>query len=193
MSSIRYGSHLLTAILITGMTSCGAPRPGDDRYMAWVRSYESGMHVRHVQNDLAFDLQFQPAEYAWIKQNGSFDAKAFESQQGDLDQMRYFILNIYSRDGRKDVISQRAHGDVELQKELMYYFSYRFQNDISIQAGSIHRPCSLFHYEQHGTKSFVVGFEQGDEPDDDVTFTINSPVIDTTPVKIKISTDPKVL
>jgi hypothetical protein len=173
--------------------SCSTPKPGDENYVAWVRDYQNGMHVRHQQNDLAFDLQFQPAEYVWMQRNGSFDPNAFEAQHTEFDQMQYFILNIYSRDGSQDVIKQRAQGDLQVANELLYYFSYRFQNDISLDHGSVRMPCTLFHYEQHGTKTFVLGFEKTKDMEGNATLTINSPILDSIPVKIKVSIDPKVL
>ncbi|MEI9921939.1 MAG: hypothetical protein WDO14_24570 [Bacteroidota bacterium] len=182
----------INIILTVCLISC-SPRPGDDTYVSWIRDYENGMHVRHNQSDLAFDLQFQPAEFVWMQRNGSFDKKAFEAERDQFDNMQYFTLNIYSSDGKNDVVVQRANGDKERETELLYYFSYRFQNDISITDGTQQVPCSLFHYEQHGTRSFVLAFQKGAEPTDDVTLTINSPVIDTVPVKIKVSTTPKVL
>ncbi|MEJ0034178.1 MAG: hypothetical protein WDO15_29315 [Bacteroidota bacterium] len=182
----------LFAIAISCLLSC-RPQAGDENYVSWVRDYQNGMHVRQVQNDLAFDLQFQPSEYVWLQRNGNFDADAFESKRADLDQMQYFTLNIYSSDGKTDIVKQRAEGDEDREKELLYYFSYRFQNDISVDDGSRQLPCTLFHYEQHGTKSFVLGFEKGEASLEDVTFIINSPLVDINPVKIKVSTDPKVL
>jgi hypothetical protein len=182
---------LLVATIAIGVLSC-RPGPGDPSYVSWVRDYQNGMHVRHVQNDLMFDLQFQPSEYVWLQRNGKFDATAFNAQKAEFDQMQYFTLSIHSRDGRKDVIGHRAQGDVELANKLLYYFSYRFQDDIVIDEGPRRWPCTLYHYEQHGTKAFVLGFPKGDGPVTDLTFTIDSPALDSIPVKIKVST-PKAL
>lgn len=178
---------ILAALLLAIAASCGPPKPEDENYASWVRDYKNGMHVRQEQNDLAFDLQYQPAEFLWIQRNGSYDAKRFESQQQGVDDLQYFVLNIYSSDGRHDVIAQRSQGDEQLSKELLYYFSYRFQNDISIENGGERQPCALFHYEQHGTKSFVLGFPKGEKSVNEVTFLINSPVLDSIPVRIKIA------
>jgi len=102
-------------------------------------------------------------------------------------------LNINSADGTNDVIKQRSKGNREIANELLYYFSYRFQNDISLEEGPRVQPVLLFHYEQHGTKSFVLGFEKSSHPLKEVTLNITSAVLDSIPVKIKVSTDPNVL
>lgn len=182
-------TSLFVAVTSGCMTSCSAPKAGDDDYMSWVRDYRSGMHVRHVQNDLTFDVQFQPSEYMWMQRNGDFNADAFDSQRSDLDGMQYFTLNIYSDDGKTDMITRRAAGDKDREKELLYYFSYRFQNDISVSDGTRQVPCTIFHYEQHGTKSFVLGFKKVATAIDGVTLIISSPLVDMDPVKIKVSTD----
>lgn len=177
----------------SGLISCGSPKPGDPNYVQWVRDYKNGMHVRYEQNNLVYDVQFQPAEYAWMLSNGTFDREAFEADRAEFNDIRYFVLNIRSADGQKDVISLLANGNETRMGELLYYFSYRFQNDISLQEGGNEKAVALYHYEQHGTKSFVLGFQGGTKPSADVVLTIKSPVIDSTPVIIKVSTDSKAL
>jgi hypothetical protein len=182
---------ILFAVGVSAMQAC-RPQPGDDDYARWVQDYENGMHVKYSQNELAFDLQFQPSEYVWVQQNGRFNKTAFEEQRVDFNRMQYFKLSIYSKDGTTDVVKHLAMGDVQRNGELLYYFSYRFQNDMYIEEGSRRWPCVLFHYEQHGTRSFVLGFQKDDEPITDAVFTIDSPVLDTVPVRIKVFT-PKAL
>lgn len=189
MKTRKYLSLIVVTVIV--LTSC-RPQPGDKEFVSWVRDYDNGMHVRHLQNDLAFDLQYQPSEYVWMQRNGNFDSKVFNSQRAELDQMQYFLLSIRSSDGQNDVITHRANRDVELTNKLLYYFSYRFQDDIVVDEGPRRWPCTLYHYEQHGTKSFVLGFPKGTDVTTDVTLMIDSPVLDSIPVRIKVST-PKAL
>jgi hypothetical protein len=190
----RQAIRCILFLLVTiGVTSCSAPKAGDPGYVEWVIDYSNNMHVRHTQNDLVFDLQFHPAEFAWMQRNGSFDSKAFEADQAEFDQMQYFVLNIHSVNGKGDLIERLANGNQQLAGELLYYFSYRFQNDITLHDGQNQKAVALYHFEQHGSKSFVLGFQKRANTSSDVMLTIDSPVVDSTPINIKVSTDPQAL
>lgn len=174
-------------VLIAGCT----PKPGDQGYQAWVRNYENGLHVSQAAGEFVFDLQYQPSELVWMQRNGAFNKVKFENERQDSDGVQYFTLNIKPRTGDKTVIDYLAADDKERKKELLYYFSYRFQEALSIEDEDIQLPCVLYHYEQHGTQSFVLGFEKPEKLSNEVVLRIDPGILNADAVKIKVSTNPQ--
>lgn len=182
---MKPSSFLLVSIVFF---SCGQPEPGDANYVEWVRDPKNGFHVMQTRGRFIYDLQLQPSEFVWIQRNGSFNHNEFESQRPQLDSLAYFVLNIRPINGRKNFIDELSSVDPGRRDELLYYFSFRFQDGISMQADQ-RRATVLYHFEQFGTKSFVFAFKKGDESVRAYTVRIESPYLDSVPIEINVKSD----
>jgi hypothetical protein len=151
----------------------------------WVNDYTNGLHVKKTFSDFVFDLQYQPAEYIALMGN--------QPSVSIDDNLEYYTLKISLTDPLSDFIDYNVQNGSEKQKKL-YYFSYLFQNDISLEEGGVSMPCVLYHFEQSDLKksrTFVLGFQKasGEVADkkDETRIIIDSPYFNSLPVKIKIS------
>ncbi|CAN5271576.1 hypothetical protein BH09BAC3_BH09BAC3_35220 [soil metagenome] len=175
---------LLAFVVLYGCS----PTPGGPEYMSKIRNVKNGLHVVHQLDDFVFDVQGQPSELVWTQRHGSFDAGLFENEKSDLDQIFYCTLNINARIDGKGVIQHIAKDDKAQIKALSYYFSYRFQDNVYVTANGVKWPCVLYHYEQYGKQTFVLGFEKPKDIEKEVILHIDSDILSDKPIEIKVST-----
>jgi hypothetical protein len=167
-------------LLCTILLSSCASRLEKDEYIRWVTSYENGLHVSRKVSEYIFDLQYQPAEFrAAISGNIS-------STKEDL---QYYVLTIGLQDG-KDLIRYQSQDEVTKQ-QLLYYYAYRFQQDITLEDdGGSKQQCVFFHFEQNdlkGQRTFILGFPNSAHESQDAKLAIQSSQFGSLPIRIKIS------
>lgn len=171
-------SVLIVSLLFI-ITSCKSELSKED-YIAWVRSYENGLHVKKPYGDFIFDLQYLPSDY-FLAQSENSEANS-EIQQ--------YILTI-SLVGRDDNIIDFNASDLRSQKAKEYYFSYQFQNDVVLEENGEQLQCLLYHFESlsgiKGGKTFVFGFNVPEISGDEVRLVIRSQYLSSLPIKISVS------
>lgn len=155
-----------------------------DEFIAWVKDYENGLHVKQEHEPYVFDLQFQPADFVRLQRNDD------NTLPGDLKAMQYYTLKI-GTNSQADFLSTGVSNHIEKQQKL-YYFSYLFQDNIKLheEDGEI-LPCVLYHFERGLNKesTFVLGFENPKPLSKSASLVVESEEFGSFPVKIKISKD----
>jgi hypothetical protein len=158
-----------------------------DEYSRWIKDYENGLHVKTTQGEFVYDVQYVPAEWK------NFQATSYSGGEADsTDGLQYYMLTIGNKTVGTDFIDFGISNLEEKQRKL-YYFSYLFQDDISLVDGDQSLPCVLFHFEKDAamrkSRTFVLGFERTGTASmaEDVTLNINSPWLGVIPVSMHIS------
>jgi hypothetical protein len=156
-----------------------------DEYSQWIKDYDNGLHVKTSQGDFVYDVQYVPVEWKNF-QTASYS----ESNTDSTDGLQYYLLTIGSNAKGTDLIDFGISSLEEKQRKL-YYFSYLFQDDISLADGNALLPCVLYHFEKDAamrkSRTFVLGFEHSSSVAEEVKLNINSPWLGSAPVSIHIS------
>jgi hypothetical protein len=161
-----------------------------EKYVAWVTDYDNHLHVQSASADYLFDLQYQPADYVLLQRRETTLPEA--ERNGALKKIsdiQYYLLKISIRD-QFDLVSYDAENAVEKQQR-EYYFSYTFQNDLSLEDDGKILPCVLYHFEKpansDGGRNFVLGFENLNAQSSAARLVIRSDLFNSLPVKISVS------
>lgn len=170
--------------LAAAICSCSGSMSKDE-YGQWIKDYDNGLHVKTTQGDFVYDVQYVPAEWKNF-QTASYS----ESEVDSTDGLQYYMLTIGSSAEGADLIDFGIASLEEKQRKL-YYFSFLFQDDISLVDGNELLPCVLYHFEKDAamrkSRTFVLGFERTTVVSEEVRLNINSPWLGATPVSIHIS------
>lgn len=166
-------------------TSCHSPLSGDD-YVKWVRDYDNGLHAKKQEAGYEFDLQYQPPQYIMLQRAGVAPG------QGSGTTLQHYVLSISPSGSAADLVSYGVASHNERQQKL-YYFSYEFQQDISLEENGKKLPCALFHYQRSNgitnISTFVLAFETSGIESKEATLVISSGHFSALPVRIRISKD----
>ncbi|MBL0744803.1 hypothetical protein [Chryseolinea lacunae] len=173
MKATRYWMIGFALVACTGKLDRAA-------YADFVQNYDNGLHVTQDTDGFRFDAQYQPIELLNL----------WQPDFGDNDSLHHVVLTIRPVDAQQDLVRYQTTDEEVMQKRL-YYFSFLFQDDITLQSDGKKMPCVLFHYERPADArrphTFVMGFEKKPEADKHVTLQIDSPLISSLPVKLEIS------
>jgi hypothetical protein len=158
-------------------------------YVEWIRDYENGAHVRSTVSDFVLDLQYQPAEYVLLQRGiNNLSAPAKAEALEEISAVQHYILTL-GISSNTDPVAYGANTDIEKQ-QLQYYFSYRFQDDITLEENGKVLPCILYHFEKPvnsgGRRTFVLGFENSDKNGKEAEVVIRSAMFGAMPVRIRI-------
>jgi len=174
-------SRTVFLVVLTGwMVSSCMSKLDDQSYIQWVRSYDNGLHVRKESGGFLFDVQYLPKEYRWLqdKSNALTD-----------DGLEYYTLTISPRDEGQDLLMAIAQDEIQYQR-LVYYLSYGFQQDLVLETEGVRYPCVLYHFERpadmKNSRTFMLGFEKAETASEQVRLIIESEVLSSLPVHIKI-------
>lgn len=179
-------SFIIACSLI--LLGCGRSFNNED-YIRWVKDYHNGLHVNKQIGEFEFDVQYQPADYVRLQKmtTASFSDQSNGEGTGEI---QYYILTIGLVDKSIDFINYDVR-DMEEKQHKLYYFSYRFQDDITLLEENEVLPCVLFHFEKpvdlRGSRTFLLGFERHNKDAKEATLKITSDQFGSLPVSIKVS------
>jgi hypothetical protein len=180
----HFHGMLSVACLAAVIWSCSGSLSKDE-YGQWITDYDNGLHVKTEQGDFRYDVQYVPAEWKNF-QTASYS----ESEPDSTDGLQYYMLTVGSTVEGMDLVDFGISSLEEKQRKL-YYFSYLFQDDISLLDGDELLPCVLYHFEKDAairkTRTFMLGFERTAAGSEEVKLKINSPWLGAAPVSIHIS------
>ncbi len=159
-----------------------------ESYIAWVQNYDNGLRAKQQSAGYFFDAQYLPEVYRQLQAG---QEPTVQEDTASTDGLQHYKLTIGFEERGKDFI--KGTGNIKSEQEQrLYYFSYRFQNDIYLEVGKDRLPAMLYHFERAGDlrseRNFVLGFAQ--KPDNkEVALVIESPFFGAQPIKINISKD----
>jgi hypothetical protein len=169
--------------------SCNSPL-SEREYAHWIRDYSNGLHVRETIDGFVFDVQYQPSEYLFIANADRNSNTAVVAGAADAATIQQYVLTIATSNEGEDFISAGV-SDVAEKQQKLYYFSYQFQNDITLEENGKVLGCVLYHFElsshRRGERAIVLGFEQQKTPGDNVQLVIRSQYFGSLPIRINIS------
>lgn len=178
-------NSILIIILSIILLSCSSL--SEKEYIQWIEDPSHGLHVTKQENGLVYDLQFQPTTYLWLQSDRSIPYDTLlTNSNNDLQQYK---LKITSLDKASDWMKTN-YDEATIQRRI-YYFSYLFQDDISLIENGVAQPCVLYHFEQSqstsSSKTFLLGFQSKKKLTENIILSIHSEMISALPIKIKIS------
>ena len=186
----RHPMRLISAIscffLIAFFTSCNSAL-SSDAYVSWVKDYDNGLHVRKQFSEYNFDLQYLPSQYVMLQRQG-----AASVAQDDGTVLQHYTLSVSLENNAADLITYNISNSADRQRRL-YYFSYEFQQDITLEESGKVLPCALYHFEKgsgvSNISTFVLAFENNGGASEEATLVINSAHFSALPIRIKVSKD----
>lgn len=150
-----------------------------DGFIEWVKNYENGLHIKKTYSEFVFDLQYAPQPYLSLISNRPPTVH---------DSLQYYILRVGLTDDGN--FMQYGVSNATEQQQRLYYFSYLFQNDLTLEENNVRKPCVLFHFEQSTLakeKVFILAFENSNTDAPNTKLVIDSPVFGSFPIKMTIS------
>jgi hypothetical protein len=162
MKTIMMCGVLISQLVM--LKTCGntpqALEPG--AYVQWVEAPENGLLLTRSIGEYEFALQYKPAEYVVLQENGP-GVPAAKLQQGcaDIADMEYFTFRI-GKKGGTDLLKDDVSTTDQFTSRLAY-FSAAMQRDLFVVSGTDTFPCLLFHFERtYGVdprSTFLLGFD----------------------------------
>jgi len=184
--------YLAGFTLLAGLCSCSNTLD-QPSFIKWVRDYRNGLHVSKEVGELVYDVQFNPAAYTWLQRTSGHtnEEKEYKAAIQEMDSMQLYTLTIGVKN-KVDFMDYQVKNMGEKQRKL-YYFSYLFQQDIQLEEDGQLFPCVLFHFERpadlKNSHTFVLGFVNPPRPAKEAKLIIHSDVLNSLPIKIKVSKD----
>lgn len=176
--------------MLFALLSCCTRTLDRNEYVQWVRDYDNGLHVSKRIGEYELDLQYQPAPYVRLQKMGTGSYTEKRVNEDGAGELQYYLLTVGLHGNNTDFISYGVSDLAEKQRKL-YYFSYRFQEDITLEEGDKELPCVLYHFEKpvdlKGSRTILLGFEQQTNKPETATLKIDSDQFGSLPVRIKIS------
>lgn len=160
-------------------------------YEAWIRDPENGLHVSKPVGDFSWDVQYTPSDYVWLQRSGGQSGEPDEAARQEMARTQYYTLTIHLNDPSLDLLNFNVSNQEEKQRRL-YYFSYQFQQDITLEQEGQSLPCVLYHFEKYSvntsnSRTFVLGFENPKPDATEAKLVINSAQFGSLPVQIKVA------
>jgi hypothetical protein len=114
---------------------------------------------------------------------------SYDSALHDTEHLQYYTLTVGLPESTNDFLENQVSSPEEKQ-QLLYYYSYQFQNDLTLEDGDSKLPCVLFHFERSAdiknSRTFVLAFENLHADSREVNLSIQSELFPQL-VTIKIS------
>lgn len=177
---------LLLSILLSGCSGL----LDQDEYVQWVRDYDNGLHVSKRVGVYNLDVQYQPARYVQLQKMSTGSYHETNANEKGSEEIQYYSLTVGLADKNVDFINYDVRDIAEKQRK-QYYFSYRFQDDITLEEDGEELPCVLYHFERpvdlRGSRTILLGFEQKVTNAQEATLKITSDQFGSLPVRIKVS------
>jgi hypothetical protein len=157
-------------------------------YFAKINSHDSGLHNKVVSGTFYFDVLYTPPEYQVLLNS---DEALTKEQVADLAAknraLQYYQLEIGVLDNSADLV-QTLSRNKDVSEQVLYYLSYRFQNDIFLEAQGQKYQCALFHFERsfdlRNSRKFLLAFEN--DPSEEVFLVVDSKLLSESSVKVPI-------
>jgi hypothetical protein len=175
-------------IVVTCFSIAGCHSLEKKEFIDWVRDYDNALHVKQEHSGYVFDLQFKPWQLSWIEQGNPTTDQSIAEEEFSV--LQYYTLTIRGTGG-EDIMMKEARNEADVQRN-RYYYSYLFQQDISLVEGDTVLPCVLYHFEKStglvAENTFLLGFENPVKSDN-ATLVIKSDRLNSMPIRITISKD----
>lgn len=182
----------LALILAIGFSSCQQSVTPSE-LVSYVRKGKNGLHKTKTIGSLSLDLQYRPVDYVIANEfrSNTIDSEAYQQRKNELGDLQYYNLKLgFTGNEEMDITKYNVTTDQELQERL-YYLSFHLKNDIRLIQGTDTLAPVLYHFERSfdlsNHRTFVLAFEETDKTyDNDKTFYMDTPILETGPLKIKI-------
>ena len=179
-------------ILISTLISCSQPVLEKDEYIQWIISKDNDVKDNRSVGDYFFYLQYQLPEWIFLQRNSNSSITGHEMKLAidEISSLQYYTLTIGLNDGNEDFINSGSPKTGEIEKRI-YYFSYSFQEDISLKEDGKRILPVLFHFERSmdvkNSRTFVMGFENTNSSLGKISFIIESPFFGSVPIELSIN------
>ena len=177
---------VLSIILIIGLTNCQKELPPFE-YVQWVKNPNNGIRKIKQIGNVTIDLQFKPIAFIIANENRSNKLRTsfFDKRKQELEGLQYYNLNIKIKGGD---VTKYLVADKRAYEKRINYLSFGMKEDIVLIDGIDTLNCKLYHFERsfdlEEGRTFVLAFDQKES--EEKTFIINTEILGTGPVKIKI-------
>lgn len=161
------------------IVACQPAELPPEEYMNWVQDEANGLTVQYQTEHLSYLLQYKPKEAMLLQQRPQqLQDAEIKRYWDELGQTEYFTLKIKSNHPGTDLLNWNLEEGVATSGSRIQYFSFAFQEDLTLTLGSDSLKCELFHFEQPFGLSpyltFSLGFPMPENrPDDRVLHLVN--------------------
>lgn len=168
--------YILFVLMLVMTASCQRHLDGE-AFGKWIHDMDNGLHVQKRSGDFLFDVQYEPSSYVALKQVISSPGMSYDSALHDTEHLQYYTLTVGLPESTNDFLENQVSSPEEKQ-QLLYYYSYQFQNDLKLEDGGSKLPCVLFHFERSAdiknSRTFVLAFENLHPDSREVNLSIQS-------------------
>jgi hypothetical protein len=161
-----------------------------EEFFQWMRNEKNGLHIVQSSGDYKFDVQFEPSNYVALRQHAESPGQAVGDVLKEAQNLQYFTLTVGLVNQEGDFLDHNV-SNLSQKQQMLYYYSYQFQDDIKLEDEGTTLPCVLYHFERSAdvknSRTFVMAFENPHKDSKEVKLVIQSPVFGAVPVGITIS------
>ena len=157
----------------------------------WVENPKNGMRQINVKNGVKYDLQYLPPLYRAARDFNQEEGDTLDSLALNYEGMDQYVLKLSPANGVQNVLDLLAN-EKSSKEDLLYYFSYRLENDLLLKVDQdVYKPI-LFHYERsysvRNAETFLIGFEKPPNSGDKLpsTLTMESEVMGVKNVELQV-------
>ena len=157
----KYLKYCLISLVLC---SCAKSEEMDGReYLSWVNNTDNGLKLTKELRGITYSVQYKPYDFIILKEEKKYNVSksSLEYRTKELDGMVYYDIRISTLD-KTDVLAKGIQQDKSLYIQRVNYFSYDFQNNISLITETDSVTCGLYHFVQgYGITPYVdmvVGF-----------------------------------
>ena len=161
----------------------------------YVKATKNGLAKAKEIGDIRVNLLYKPLDFVIANEFRSNQIKQddYDSRKEELKGLQYYNLQVSVPNHPKLNITNYRVANAEEQQQRLYYLSFYMKNDIRLIQGQDTLAPVLYHFERSydmaGHRTFVLAFIENQSEDKtpiDRTLVIDSPIMGTGPIKLKI-------
>lgn len=186
---LRVANWLVIVAVSLLLASCSSSLSPSE-YVKWVADEDNGLVKTKSIEEISVKVQYKPLPYiiASEMRTNDIESQAYKTREKELEGMQYYNLVLDITDAR-NILNYKV-SDMGGQQARIQYLSFGMQQDIYLEEDGKELPCKLFHFERNYNitkeRTFLLAFEQNKNTETkDKTLVINSPVLNTGPIKVK--------
>ena len=186
-------NFLYTLLAVLVLVSCDQQVLPVD-LVRYVNHPDHGLTKRKTLGPLKVELQYKPHSYVIANElrSNQIGQQVYRQRLKELDGLQYYNLKIsVPKLPGQDITTYRVNDPGEEQQRL-YYLSFQMKENIRLIQGQDTLAPVLYHFERSFDlsphRTFVMAFEEPlSKSPEDRTFILDSPVLGTGPLKLKIT------
>jgi len=179
---------LILSILVLG--SCTKTKLNPVQYKQYIENPRHGLYVEKNLGEYIFGLQYKPLEFVSMLDQRNNDTIPLTNKSDQYTGLEHFTLKIKRVDGQS--VLKQGGKSLQVYYDLISYFSYGIQNDLSLIIDHDTFSCAISQFERtfevNPGITILLGFATNIDPEykNDRTLIFKDHLLGTGTIKIRV-------